>query len=277
MTQKPNYTPSKTGIVILAGGLGSRIGGDKPLQHLGGQPLLTHSLARLRSPGMALALSGDIAQLDTFGLEVLPDETPEKSGPLAGLLSALRWAESRGLSRVITAPCDSPFLPPDLVSRLEGALSCEAAIAASGGEVHNTIGIWAVSIRGKLEARLQQGKRSVHGFLAQLDHAIVEWETTPLDPFFNINTPLDLFLGESMARRGATPQVLDMRRLKCPLPALKTAKALAKMPKGASLVVFCTDMMAQIDIPHAAAQAGATLLRKKLSGEVLMFEIEQSA
>lgn len=50
---------------------------------------------------------------------------------------------------------------------------------------------------------------------------------------------------------------LDLMGLKCPLPALRTRKALAELPAGARLVVVCTDPMAVIDIPHVAQETGA--------------------
>lgn len=73
---------------------------------------------------------------------------------------------------------------------------------------------------------------------------------------------------------GATIE-LDLRGLKCPLPALRTRKALAAAPAGARLVVTCTDPMAVIDIPHAAHEAGAVLEQQRNADGRLVFVIRK--
>ncbi len=67
--------------------------------------------------------------------------------------------------------------------------------------------------------------------------------------------------------------VLDLRGLKCPLPALRTEKAMRSRAPGAAFTVLATDPMAAIDIPHAVNQAGARLLETARDGEVLRFRI----
>lgn len=68
---------------------------------------------------------------------------------------------------------------------------------------------------------------------------------------------------------------LDLRGLKCPLPALKTKKALAGLPAGGAVEVVCTDPMAAIDIPHLVAEAGDTLEESTRDGDVLTFRIRK--
>jgi tRNA 2-thiouridine synthesizing protein A len=68
---------------------------------------------------------------------------------------------------------------------------------------------------------------------------------------------------------------LDLRGLKCPLPAMKVARALAAATKGARVIVRATDPMSVIDIPHAVATAGATLIGQTRDGRVIHFEIER--
>lgn len=70
---------------------------------------------------------------------------------------------------------------------------------------------------------------------------------------------------------------LDLRGLKCPLPALRTAKTLRNMPAGALLVVECTDPMAAIDVPHCAIENGATLESRSAEGGILTFRIRRGA
>jgi tRNA 2-thiouridine synthesizing protein A len=75
----------------------------------------------------------------------------------------------------------------------------------------------------------------------------------------------------------AGERVLDLKGLNCPLPALRTAKALRKMPPGATLVVECTDPMAAIDVPHSVVENGGTLESHAADGGVLTFRIRRIA
>ena len=70
-----------------------------------------------------------------------------------------------------------------------------------------------------------------------------------------------------------TPTVLDLRGLKCPLPVLRTRKALRRLPAGAEIVVLSTDPLAGLDIPHMAAEDGHRLLRQWREGEAVAFHL----
>jgi len=74
---------------------------------------------------------------------------------------------------------------------------------------------------------------------------------------------------------GADATPIDLRGLKCPLPALRTRKALARLPEGATLVVECTDPLAEIDIPNLVRETGDTLVGKARRGDVLIFHIRK--
>jgi tRNA 2-thiouridine synthesizing protein A len=69
---------------------------------------------------------------------------------------------------------------------------------------------------------------------------------------------------------------LDLRGLKCPLPALRTRKALAGLAPGERLAVTATDPMAAIDIPHLVRQTGDVLETRKASDGVLEFCIRKA-
>lgn len=72
-----------------------------------------------------------------------------------------------------------------------------------------------------------------------------------------------------------TPLLLDLRGLKCPLPALHTRRALARAQVGAVIVVECTDPMAAIDIPHLVRQDGHELVAQQRQGDILSFQIRK--
>ncbi|MFD0935114.1 sulfurtransferase TusA family protein [Methylobacterium trifolii] len=73
------------------------------------------------------------------------------------------------------------------------------------------------------------------------------------------------------------PIELDLSGLKCPLPALRTRKALRALPAGGSLVVTCTDPMAAIDIPNLVREEGGRLETSETAGATLRFTIRRSA
>jgi tRNA 2-thiouridine synthesizing protein A len=69
---------------------------------------------------------------------------------------------------------------------------------------------------------------------------------------------------------------LDLRGLKCPLPALRTRKALAALTSGDTATIECTDPLASIDIPHLVAQCGDVIEQRLQRGDVLVFRIRKS-
>jgi molybdopterin-guanine dinucleotide biosynthesis protein A len=194
--------------VLLAGGLARRMGGgDKPMRRIGGSMILDRVIARLKPQCGELILNanGDPARFARFGLPVVPDTVADFPGPLAGILAALDWAAAHrpGVSLVLSAAADCPFLPRDLVARLNGALvneNAQLAVAASGGQSHPVIGLWRVALRDELRhALVQDNIRRVDRWTARYKLATVAWPTEPLDPFFNANTIDDIAEAERLA------------------------------------------------------------------------------
>ena len=72
-----------------------------------------------------------------------------------------------------------------------------------------------------------------------------------------------------------TEKTLNLRGLKCPLPALRTKKALSGMAKGDVLVIECTDPLAAVDIPTLLNQTGDTLEDSKRRKKLLTFRIRK--
>ena len=73
------------------------------------------------------------------------------------------------------------------------------------------------------------------------------------------------------------PTVLDLRGLKCPLPVLRTRKALRRLPPGGEIVVLSTDPLAGLDIPHMAAEDGHRLMRRWREGEASAFHLAKAS
>jgi tRNA 2-thiouridine synthesizing protein A len=70
-------------------------------------------------------------------------------------------------------------------------------------------------------------------------------------------------------------KTMDLRGLKCPLPALRTRKALSAMAKGDILVIECTDPLAAVDIPNLINQTGDALESTMREKKVLTFRIRK--
>lgn len=180
--------------VILAGGQSSRMGGgDKALVLLGGETLLARIVARLLPQVDCLAINanGDGARFASFALPVFADRLAVAKGPLGGLHAALEWAQAMGADVLITTTADAPFIPHDLA---RGLLNAGApAIAASGSQPHYAIGAWPVRLLAEVEATIVSENMSrMQDWAARCGAKEVAWETSPHDPFFNINTPDDL-------------------------------------------------------------------------------------
>jgi molybdenum cofactor guanylyltransferase len=200
--------------VLFAGGQSRRMGGgDKSLKTLGGRPLIAHVIDTLSPQVNALVINanGDPARFAAFGLPVVPDRTADFAGPLAGVLAGMDWAsEHRPAARhIVTAACDTPFFPRDLVAALAAALEAagaDIALAASGGQSHFVFALWPVALADDLADYLASGQRKVQGWIERHSHIVVPFAPQTIggvavDPFFNINTPDDLAMAEAWLRK----------------------------------------------------------------------------
>ena len=195
--------------VLLAGGLARRMGGgDKPMRTIGGRTILDRVIERLKPQCSELILNanGDPARFAAFGLPVVADTVEGFVGPLGGVLAALEWAAANkpGIEWVLSTATDCPFLPRDLVARLQAARIAEnaqLAVASSGGQTHPVIGLWNVSLREELRhALVVEDMRKIDRWTARYRLATVEWPDTPIDPFFNANTVDDIAAAEELAK-----------------------------------------------------------------------------
>jgi molybdopterin-guanine dinucleotide biosynthesis protein A len=199
--RRPAMTSDPTLGAILAGGLARRLGGgDKALREVGGRTVLARLIDRLAPTVTRLIINAndDPGRFAALGLPVVADSLPDHPGPLAGVLAALDWSARTdpAVEWVVTVPGDAPFLPADLVSRLHAARRREGATlacAGSLGRTHPVVGLWPVSIRQALRtAVVDEGIRRIDRFTGRHGCAVEQWETEPVDPFFNVNTPEDL-------------------------------------------------------------------------------------
>ena len=194
--------------VLLAGGLARRMGGgDKPMRIIAGKTILDRVISRLRPQCDALILNanGDPARFAQFGLPVIADSVADFPGPLAGILAGLDWvaANRPDVNWMLSAAGDCPFLPRDLVARLDRERrqqNAELAVAMSGDQTHPVIGLWSVRLREELRrALVVEGIRKIDRWTSRYPLATVTWPTAPFDPFFNANTVEDIAEADRLA------------------------------------------------------------------------------
>jgi molybdopterin-guanine dinucleotide biosynthesis protein A len=194
--------------LVLAGGLARRMGGgDKIFIQIGSKKILDRVLERLRPQCTQLILNanGDPARFAATKLPVVADTVPDFSGPLAGILAGLDWtaAHAPGIADIVSVPGDCPFLPRDLVARLQAARSATKvplACAMSGKQTHPVVGLWPLALREDLRrALIDEGLRKIDLWTARHGIAHASWPDAPFDPFFNVNTPEDVAAAQSIA------------------------------------------------------------------------------
>ena len=181
--------------VILAGGDGRRIGGGKPNIRLDGRRLIDRAIDHVAEWRIPARLSvREPGQVYPARLPEVVDD-PRIEGPLGGLLGALAWAVAFGARRVITVPCDMPYLPCDLKTRLD-AMAVQfdqPAVATSLQRRHPVCSVWPVRCLGPLQTYADSGRRSLNGALERCAAVSVDWSVQDgRDPFYNINTSGDL-------------------------------------------------------------------------------------
>jgi molybdopterin-guanine dinucleotide biosynthesis protein A len=175
--------------VVLAGGLGRRIGGDKAIVELEGRPLLHYPLNVLRAVFDDVAVvAKQSTVLPGLDLEVaIWLEADEPRHPLAGIVHALRCADGRP---VVVVAGDMPFVTRSLVAALarERARGAVAVVPHAAGTLQ------------PLCARYEQRALTaligcdftvpLRDIIAGLSPRVIEWPDE--EPFFNINHPEDI-------------------------------------------------------------------------------------
>ena len=180
--------------LVLAGGQGSRMGGvDKGLQPFRGKPMVAHVLERLEPQVDEVLVNANRNGEDyaRFGHRVIADEIAGFAGPLAGFERGL--AHARG-ALLVTVPCDSPFLPTDLVARLRTALEdrgADLAVARTGDQAHPVFCLMRREVLPSLREFLGSGQRKIDRWYAALAVAEVAFDDEA-EAFLNINTRAEL-------------------------------------------------------------------------------------
>jgi len=175
--------------LVLAGGMGRRMDSrDKGLVPFRGKPMVAHVIERLAPQVGPLIINANrsLDEYGAFGYSVISDEVGGFAGPLAGLHAGLRACTT---PYIVTAPCDSPFLPLDIVALLYAALTdnvAELAVARTGGFAQPVFTLCTTALLPSLTAFLEGGGRKIDTWYAA--HQVVEVEFADESAFANINT-----------------------------------------------------------------------------------------
>jgi len=215
-----NSTEGVAGL-ILAGGRSSRMNAgrmnagraesiSKARLELAGEPLLAHVVRRLKPQVTTLMINTNDNPdwYRQFGAPVVADCLPDYPGPLTGLVSGMLYAAENlpQYELVVLVPCDGPFLPADLVSRLRTALEAQdgdVACVGFRGHLQPTFSLWRRRVFDAMKNELMTlGYGGFKDLMTRLHTVVVDWPEGDNDPFFNINTPADLARAEELIARG---------------------------------------------------------------------------
>lgn len=190
-----SFRQSITG-VILAGGRGSRMGGqDKGLVPLLSKPLYQYILARLslQVGQVIINANRNQARYRESQLTVISDLNHDFSGPLAGMQAALHYAKTEWL---LFVPCDVPDFPLNLAKKMFSEKGTHLACYAQDNErEHPTFALLHNSLKTRLDDYLARGDRKLMLFMREIDAKGIIF-TSESDTFINLNTPEDSRLWE---------------------------------------------------------------------------------
>jgi molybdenum cofactor guanylyltransferase len=183
--------------VVLAGGASSRMGRPKAYMPFLGAPLAARVIARLRAQAAVVYYNArpDDPEAGTLGAPVIRDDPRfAGAGPLAGVAAALARVGAEGYAALVTAPCDAPFAPLDLVARLSESGGAAFAVSTSGPEP--MFALWPVGALAAVETELRSDRASPRAVLASLGAARVAFADSALA---NLNTLQDFAAAEAAA------------------------------------------------------------------------------
>jgi len=180
--------------VILAGGQGQRMGGqDKGLIEYQQRPLIEHVLTTLKPQvdNLVINANRNIEQYRRYGYPVIEDALNDFCGPLAGMLSAMQACNT---DYILTAPCDSPTISPQLRQRMMEVLlanQADIAVAHDGDRLQPVFALIPCRLADNLAHYLEQGDRKIDLWFSQHKLAIVDFSDQTAC-FVNFNRPEDV-------------------------------------------------------------------------------------
>jgi molybdenum cofactor guanylyltransferase len=188
-------------IAIQAGGQSRRMGRDKALVLLGGQPMIQLVVDRVRDLADEILVTTNRPEEFAFlGVRLVSDTHPG-AGALAGLRTALAAAQGES---VLVLACDLPFVSRPLVEHLwSRSGEADVIVPRRAGEFEPLHAVYARSVLPAVDAALEAGKARMISFFPDVQVLAIEQEELALyDPkgmsFLNVNTPQELIEAEAL-------------------------------------------------------------------------------
>mgnify|MGYP006222093667 CR=1 FL=1 len=185
--------------VVLAGGKSKRFGEDKNYVKLGDKTLLQHVLSKINNKFQEILIvsSNSLKIQKIKNITVIPD-CLEGLGPLAGVLSSMKWVKENKKSYkwVATFPSDTPFFDISIIEEFEKKIKLHESslyFVKSNNKRHNIFGLWSLDLLKTLEDDLLKNNfRKVEEWANKIGVKTIDVKINKFDPFFNINTKKDL-------------------------------------------------------------------------------------
>lgn len=186
--------------IILAGGLARRMGRiDKGLITIDGRPLIEYVIAAVTPQVSRVIINANRNReiYEGYGYPVIADGYADFQGPLAGMSSCMAAVDT---DYILTVPCDSPFIPPDLASRLFRRLRrgrADICVASNGRRIQPVFALIKVKLLHSLLEFLERGERRIDKWYSE-QHTVSEDFSDAKQTFVNINTPEKLSMVEKI-------------------------------------------------------------------------------
>ncbi len=180
--------------VILAGGEARRMGGqDKGLLELSGKPMIEYVIKTIKPQVNSIIVSANrnLSKYMDYGFPVISDSFTGYNGPLAGIASCMRVIET---ILMLSVPCDTPFVPNDLVKRLYKQMEkkqADISVAHDGNRMQPVFSLIKTELFDSLSDFLNRDERKIDRWFAQHKIAITDFSDKP-ETFININKPEDI-------------------------------------------------------------------------------------
>ena len=196
-------------VVILTGGLSSRMGGGiKSLEKFNNKTIFDRILKRITPQTEQIIINANEIDnnFNKYDLPVIEDKLTGHLGPLAGIHASLHWIRYNipQIEWLVSIPSDTPFFPKDLVNKLfHKALknNKKIVLAKSNDKIHPVIGLWKSDLLEDLEENIKNGTRKIMMWAQRHPFDTQNFDQKFFDPFFNINFKEDLIQAKEIEDR----------------------------------------------------------------------------
>tara|TARA_B100000287_G_scaffold86072_1_gene78679 strand:+ start:1434 stop:2054 length:621 start_codon:yes stop_codon:yes gene_type:complete len=194
--------------VILAGGKSSRFGSNKSLSKLANNKLIEHVINKIESyfPKILIVSNDSNLKIENKKIKIIKDCIEGYLGPLAGVLSAIKYANSykNKYKWIITFPCDTPFFNRIIIKKMFEKINLaeeKIYFIKEKKQRHNIFGMWSTSLEKTLEDDLNNNFRKVDLWADKIGCSFIEKDVQNKNEFLNINTKEDLELAKKIYKK----------------------------------------------------------------------------